>query len=82
MVQSIHQNNVHLMLMIFGLVVTGSISIFIFFVINGLPIFEGATEEFLLAVAMVAWVLIFPIWILLFSLFMAAVDVYWPREER
>ena len=82
MVQSIHQNNVHMMLMIFGLVATGSISIFIFFVINGLPFFEGATEEFLLAVAMVAWVLIFPIWILLFSLFMAAVDVYWPREER
>lgn len=82
MVHSIHQNNAHLMLMIFGLVVTGAISIFIFFVINDLSIFEGAIEEFLLAVAMVAWVLIFPIWILLFSLFMAAVDVYWPREER
>ena len=82
MVQSIHQNNARLRLMIFGLVVTGSISIFIFFVINDLSIFEGATEEFLLAVVMVAWVLIFPIWILLFSLFMAAVDVYWPREER
>lgn len=82
MVKSIYQNNVHLMLMIFGLVVTGTISIFIFFVINDLSVFEGATEEFLLAVAMVAWVLIFPIWILLFSLFMAAVDAYWPREEK
>ncbi len=49
---------------------TGATSVYLFFLITGLAIFQGTTEYFTLAMTTFAWVLIFPAWIMLFAVTM------------
>ncbi|MCP4981186.1 MAG: hypothetical protein GY935_11910 [Gammaproteobacteria bacterium] len=57
----------------------GAISVYLFFLITGLQIFQGATEHFWLMVMSFAWVLIFPTWILLFMAAMLILNAFWPQ---
>jgi len=56
---------------------TGAISVYLFFLITGLQIFQGATEHFWLMVVSFAWVLIFPTWIFLFMVAMSILNTFW-----
>ncbi len=49
---------------------TGATSVYLFFLITGLAIFQGTTEYFTLVVTTFAWILIFPVWIMLFAVAM------------
>ncbi len=57
----------------------GAISVYLFFLITGLQIFQGATEHYWLMVMSFAWVLVFPVWILLFMVAMSILNSFWPK---
>ncbi len=58
---------------------TGAINVYLFFLITGLQIFQGATEHSWLMVMSFAWVSIFPIWIILFMVAISILNTSWPR---
>ena len=54
----------------------GAISVYLFFLTTGLQILHGVTEHSWLMVISFAWVLIFPIWIILFLLAMSILNTF------
>jgi len=60
----------HQLLAITLFVTSGAASIYLFFLVTGLPMLQGATDHFLLVVVSPAWVLIFPSWVILYLVVM------------
>ncbi len=63
-------NDIHQFVAIAIFIGTGATSVYLFFLITGLAIFQGTTEYFTLVVTTFAWILIFPVWIMLFAVAM------------
>ena len=53
---------------------SGAASIYLFFLVTGLPILQATTDHFLSVVISLAWVLIFPSWAFLFLVAMVLLD--------
>jgi len=57
-------------------VASGAVSIYLFFLVTGLPILQGTTDHFLLMVVSLTWVLIFPSWVILYLLAMVLLNKF------
>ena len=55
---------------------SGAGSIYLFYQVPGLPILQGINEEALMTVVSLAWVMIFPAWIVLFFAAMALLQTF------
>ena len=53
---------------------SGAGSIYLFFQVTSLPILEGINEETLMTAYSLAWVMIFPIWIVLYFAAMVLIE--------
>ncbi len=60
---------------VLSFIVCGAVSVYLFFLITSLPMLQGASDYWLMAVVSIAWVLIFPSWIILFLVTMWLLDV-------
>ena len=60
---------------------SGAISIYLFYQVPGLQILQGINEELLMTVVFIAWVMIFPTWLLLFFMAMALFEAFLPRFD-
>ena len=55
---------------------SGAGSIYLFYQVPGLPIFQGINEDALRTVVSLAWVMIIPAWIVLFFAAMALLETF------
>jgi hypothetical protein len=60
-------------LLFFG---SGAGSIYLFYQVPSLPILQGINEEALRTIVSLAWVMIFPAWIILFFTAMALLETF------
>ena len=53
---------------------SAAVSIYLFYQVPGLPFLQGISEESIAAVVSLAWVMIFPAWMVLFFAAMALLE--------
>jgi len=69
-----NQSNLYRYLAIAAFIGSGVLSTYIFFLATSLPALEGISDDMLLLAVSFAWILIFPLWIILFLLAMTLLD--------
>ncbi len=54
---------------------SGALCTYMFFLVTSLPALQGASDHMLQVAVSFAWVLIFPLWIILFSIGLVLLDI-------
>ena len=60
---------------------SGAGSIYLFYQVPSLPVFQGINEDALRTVVTLAWVMIIPVWIVLFFAAMALLETFLRRLD-
>ncbi len=72
----INRSKMYRCLAILFFIGSGAGSIYLFYQVPSLPIFQGINEEAFMTVVSLAWVMIFPAWIVLFFAAMALLETF------